>query len=64
MSITHFVRPEYARAIHEKFDIKFIDFGEGLVIVFLQNIYTCKNAYISYGNNKMFISLVLKVPGF
>ena len=49
---------------HWLFDIKFIDFGEGLVTVFLQNTETCKNAYKSNGNNRMFISSVLVVPGF
>ena len=63
MAITKLVRAEFDRAVQEElFDIKFIDFGEGLVTVFLQNTETCKNAYKSNGNNRMFISLV--VPGF
>ena len=44
MEITNFVWAGFNRAIQEElFDIKFIDFGEGLVTVILQNIYTCKN---------------------
>ena len=65
MAITKLVRAEFDRAVQEElFDIKFIDFGEGLVAVFLQNTETCKNAYKSNGNNRMFISSVLVVPGF
>ena len=65
MAITKFVRMEFNRAIQEElFDTKFIDFGEGLVTVFLQNIQTCKNTYVSYGDNKMFISSVLETPAF
>ena len=38
MAITKLVRAEFDRAVQEElFDIKFIDFGEGLVTVFLQN---------------------------
>ena len=48
MAITKLVRAEFDRAVQEElFDIKFIDFGEGLVTVFLQNTETCKNAYKS-----------------
>ena len=64
MAITKLVRAEFDRAVQELFDITFIDFGEGLVTVFLQNTETCKNAYKSNGNNRMFISSVLVVPGF
>ena len=65
MVITKLVWAEFDRAVQEElFDIKFIGFGEGLVIVFLQNTETCKNAYKSYGINRMFISSVLLVPGF
>ena len=63
MATTKLVRAEFDRAVQELFDIKFIDFGEGLV-TFLQNTETCKNAYKSNGNNRMFISSVLVVPGF
>ena len=35
MAITNFVQVEFNRAIQELFDIKFIDFGEGSVIVFI-----------------------------
>ena len=59
MAITKLVRAEFDRAVQEElFDIKFIGFGEGLVTVFLQNTETCKNAYKSNGNNRMFISCV------
>ena len=59
MAITKLVWAEFDRAVQEElFDIKFIDFGEGLVTVFLQNTETCKNAYKSNGNNRMFISSV------
>ena len=52
MAITNFVRMEFNRVIHEELiDTKFVDFGQGLVTVFLQSIKTCKNAYISYGDN-------------
>ena len=35
MAITKLVRAEFDRAVQEElFDIKFIDFGEGLVTVF------------------------------
>ena len=66
MAITKLVQAEVDRAVQEElFDIKFIGFGEGLVTVFfLQNTETCKNAYKSNGNNRMFISSVLVVPGF
>ena len=65
MAITKLVRAEFDRAVQEElFDIKFIGFGEGLVTVFLQNTETCKNAYKSNGNDTMFISSVLVVPGF
>ena len=65
MVITKFVQAEFDRAVQEElFDIKFIDFGEGLVTVFLQNTETCKNAYKSNGNNRTLISSVLVVPGF
>ena len=64
MAITKLVRAEFDRAVQELFDIKFIGFGEGLVTVFLQNTEKCKNAYKSNGNNRMFISSVLVVPGF
>ena len=64
MAITKLVRVEFDRAVQELFDIKFIGFGEGLVTVFLQNTETCKNAYKSNGNNRMFNSSVLVVPGF
>ena len=38
MAITKFVQVEYDRAVQEElFDIKFIDFGEGLMTVFLHN---------------------------
>ena len=64
MAITKLVRAEFDRAVKEElFDIKFIGFGEGLV-TFLQNTEICKNAYKSNGNNRMFISSVLVVPGF
>ena len=33
MAITNFVQVEFNRTIQELFDIKFIDFGEGSVIV-------------------------------
>ena len=57
MAITNFVQVEFNRAIQEElFDIKFIDFGEGSVIVFIL-VKTC----ISYGNNRMFIS---EIQGF
>ena len=65
MAISKFVRAEFDRAVQgELFDIKFIGFGEGLVTVFLQNTETCKNAYKCNGNNRIFISSVLVVPGF
>ena len=64
MAITKLVRAEFDRAVQELFDINFIGFGEGLVTVFLQNTETCKNTYKSNGNNRMFISSVLVVPGF
>ena len=65
MVITKLVWAEFDRAVQkELLDITFIDFGEGLVTVFLQNTETCKNAYKSNGNNRMFISSVLVVPGF
>ena len=65
MAITKFVQVEFDRAVQEElFDVKFIGFGEDLVTVFLQNTETCKNAYKSNGNNRMFISSVLAVPGF
>ena len=65
MVITKFVCAYFDRAVQEElFDIKFIGFGEGLVSVFIQNAETCKNAYKSNGNNRMFISSVLVVPGF
>ena len=52
MAITNFVQTEFNRVIHkELIDTKFADFGQGLVTVFLQSIKTCKNAYISYGDN-------------
>ena len=57
MAITNFVQVEFNRTIQELFDIKFIDFGEGSVIVFI----LVKNTCISYGNNRMFIS---EVQGF
>ena len=55
MAITgKFVRAEFDREVQEElFYIKFIGFGEGLVVVFLQNTETCKNAYKSNGNNRM-----------
>ena len=38
MAITKFVQAECDRAVQEElFDIKFIDIGEGLMTVFLQN---------------------------
>ena len=65
MVITKFVRAEFDRAVQEElFDIKFIGFGESLVTVLLQNTETCKNAYKLNGNNIIFISSVLVVPGF
>ena len=65
MAITKFVWVEFDRAVQEElFDIKVIDFGEGLVTVFLQNTETCKNVYKSNGNNRMFNSSMLVVPGF
>ena len=65
MAITKFVQTEFDRAVQEElFDIKFIGFGEGLVTVILQNTEACKNAYKSNGNNRIFISSVLVVPGF
>ena len=65
MVITKFVRGEFDRAVREElFDIKFIGFGEGLVTIFLQNTETCKNAYKSNGNNRMFTFSVLVVPDF
>ena len=49
MAITKFVWAEFDRAVQEElFDIKFIDFGEGRVTVYLQNTETCKNAYKSF----------------
>ena len=61
MAITKLVRAELDRAVQEElFDIKVIGFGEGLVTVFSQNTETCKNAYKSNGNNRMFISSVLQ----
>ena len=44
----------------ELIDTKFANFGAGLVTAFLQSIKTCKNAYISYGDNGRFISSVLE----
>ena len=64
MAISKLVWAELDRAVQELFDIKFIGFGEGLVAVFFYKIQTCKNAYKSNGNNRMFISSVLVVPGF
>ena len=64
MAIAKLVRAEFDSAVQEElFDIKFIGFGEGLVTVFYK-IQRCKNAYKSNGNNRMFISSVLVVPGF
>ena len=61
MAITNFVQTEFNRVIHEELiDTKFSDFGQGLVTVFLQSIKACKNAYISYGDNRRSISSVLE----
>ena len=61
MAITNFVWTEFNRVIHEELiDTKFANFGQGLVTVFLQSIKTCKNTYISYGDNGRSISSVLK----
>ena len=52
MAITNFVRMEFNRVIHEELiDTKFADFGQGLMSVFFTKYKTCKNAYISYGDN-------------
>ena len=65
MAITKLVRAEFDRAVQEElFDIKFIGLGEGLVIVFYKIQRHVKNAYKSNGNNRMFNSSVLVVPGF
>ena len=62
MAITNFVRTEFNRVIHEELiDTKFADFGQArLSDCFLQSIKTCKNAYISYGDNGRSISSVLE----
>ena len=55
---------EFNRVIHELIDTKFADFGQSLVIVFLQIMKTYKNVYISYGDNGRSISSVLETQAF
>ena len=61
MVITKFVQVEFNREVQvELVDTNFW-FWWGLSDCFYK-IYTCKNAYISYGDNEIFISSVLGTP--
>ena len=66
LTITKFLWAELNRVIQEELvDAKFDDFEEGRFgIAILQSIKGCKNAYISYGDNGRFISLVLETQAF
>ena len=61
MVITKFLWLDVNRVFQEELiDTKITEFGECLVTAFLRYSKTCKNAYISYGSNGSFISLVVE----
>ena len=57
MVITNFLRPALNRVLYaELAGTKFAGFEEDLVLAFLENVKTCKNAYISYGGSESLVS--------